>query len=98
MKTIRHTFEEYISPTTRFDPVPDYMLDSAVVVVVVVVFDSAVVGTMVMTFDSVAGMVHCIAADVEPCLVFFVLHACCFFKVIFAEDCALLCWGREGGE
>jgi hypothetical protein len=87
MKTIKRTFEEYIS--MGFDPVPDSTLDSAVVVV----FGSAVVDTMVTTFDSVADVAYCIATDIEPAVVLaFVLpvRACCFFKAVFAEDHTLL--------
>jgi len=85
MKTIKRTFEEYISTPTGFGPAPDSTLDSAAAVA----FDSAVVGTMVITFASVAGVAHCIAADIEPALVVvFVLRACCF--LILAEDRILL--------
>jgi hypothetical protein len=87
MKTIKRTFEEYISTPTGFGPAPDSTLDSAAAVA----FDSAVVGTMVITFASVAGVAHCIAADIEPALVVvFVLRVGCFFKAAFFEDRALL--------
>jgi hypothetical protein len=94
MKTIKRTFEEYISTPTAFGPVPDSALDLAVVVV----FDSAVVDTMATTFDSVAGAAHCIVADIEPALFLaFVLRACCFFEAIFAEGALLRTEEETGG-
>jgi hypothetical protein len=94
MKTIKHTFEEYISTPTAFGPVPDSALDSAMVVV----FNSAVVDTMATTFDSVAGTAHCIVTDIEPALFLaFVLHVCCFFKAIFAEGALLRTKEETGG-
>jgi hypothetical protein len=94
MKTIKRTFEEYISTPTGFDPVPDSTLDPAAVVA----FDSAVVDTVVTTFDSVGGVAHCIPMDIEPApFLVFVLRTCCFLKAIFAEGALLRTEEETGG-